>query len=141
MRNVQLVVVAVLAFLVPLVVPLPAMFLGLFTSAIQAERDRIIGEYRDLLASDEDREAFDQKLGLAGVVFPYVENHNFYVEHWSHSILWRKMRELGAVFVKEGFFATPDDVFYLEIDELRQIIAGSQTSELASRPSFSARRR
>jgi F-type H+-transporting ATPase subunit a len=29
-------VVAVLAFLVPLVVPLPVMFLGLFTSAIQA---------------------------------------------------------------------------------------------------------
>ena len=29
-------VVAVLAFLVPLIVPLPAMFLGLFTSAIQA---------------------------------------------------------------------------------------------------------
>ena len=28
--------VAVLAFLVPLVVPLPVMFLGLFTSAIQA---------------------------------------------------------------------------------------------------------
>ena len=28
--------VAVLAFLVPLVVPLPAMLLGLFTSAIQA---------------------------------------------------------------------------------------------------------
>ncbi len=29
-------VVAVLAFLVPVIVPLPAMFLGLFTSAIQA---------------------------------------------------------------------------------------------------------
>jgi F-type H+-transporting ATPase subunit a len=29
-------VVGVLAFLVPLFVPLPAMFLGLFTSAIQA---------------------------------------------------------------------------------------------------------
>ena len=29
-------VVAVLAFLVPVLVPLPAMFLGLFTSAIQA---------------------------------------------------------------------------------------------------------
>jgi F-type H+-transporting ATPase subunit a len=28
--------VAVLAFLVPVFVPLPAMFLGLFTSAIQA---------------------------------------------------------------------------------------------------------
>jgi len=92
------------------------------TEAIRAERDRIIGEYRDLLASDEDREAFDQKLGLAGVVFPYVENHNFYVEHWSHSILWRKMRELGAVFVKEGFFGDVDDVFYLKRDEVNEAI-------------------
>ncbi|MEA2002332.1 MAG: PEP-utilizing enzyme [Actinomycetota bacterium] len=92
------------------------------TEAIRAERDRIIGEYRELLASDEDREAFDQKLGLAGVVFPYVENHNFYVEHWSHSILWRKMRELGAVFVKEGFFSNPDDVFYLKRDEVNEAL-------------------
>jgi F-type H+-transporting ATPase subunit a len=29
-------VVAVLVFLVPLIIPLPVMFLGLFTSAIQA---------------------------------------------------------------------------------------------------------
>ena len=92
------------------------------TEAIRAERDRIIGEYRDLLGSDEDREAFDQKLGLAGVVFPYVENHNFYVEHWSHSILWRKMRELGSVFVKEGFFAKADDIFYLKRDEVNEAI-------------------
>ena len=34
--SIALMVVAVLAFLVPLLVPLPAMFLGLFTSAIQA---------------------------------------------------------------------------------------------------------
>ncbi len=92
------------------------------TDDIRTERDRIIGEYRDLLASDEDREAFDGKLGLAGVVFPYVENHNFYVEHWSHSILWRKMRELGSVFVKEGFFTDADDVFYLKRDEVNEAI-------------------
>ena len=92
------------------------------TDEIRAERDRIIGEYRDLLGSDEDREAFDGKLGLAGVVFPYVENHNFYVEHWSHSIVWRKMRELGAVFAKEGFFADADDVFYLKRDEVNEAI-------------------
>ena len=67
--------------------------------AIRAERDRIVNEYTDLLTSDEDREAFQGKLGLARVVFPYVENHNFYVEHWSHSVLWRKMRQLGEIFV------------------------------------------
>jgi pyruvate, water dikinase len=92
------------------------------TEAVRAERDRIVGEYGELLGSDEDREAFQQKLGLARVVFPYVENHNFYVEHWSHSVIWRKMRQLGSVFVKEGFFADENDVFYLKRDEVNEAL-------------------
>ena len=40
---------------------------------------------------DETRAAFDEKLGLSRIVFPYVENHNFYVEHWALSVFWRKM--------------------------------------------------
>ena len=63
--------------------------------AIIAERDRIVEEYADLIDSDEDRATFQAKLGLARTVFPYVENHNFYVEHWAHSVVWRKMRDLG----------------------------------------------
>jgi pyruvate,water dikinase len=87
-------------------------------AAVRAERDRIVNEYSELLTSDEDREAFQGKLGLARVVFPYVENHNFYVEHWSHSVLWRKMRDLGEVFVKDGFFAEANDIFYLKRNEI-----------------------
>lgn len=90
--------------------------------AVRAERDRIVAEYTELLGSDEDRAAFEQKLGLARVVFPYVENHNFYVEHWGHSVLWRKMRELGSVFVKEGFFEQENDVFFLKRDEVPEAI-------------------
>jgi pyruvate, water dikinase len=90
--------------------------------AIRAERDRIVAEYAELLATDEDRAAFDQKLGLARVVFPYVENHNFYVEHWSHSVLWRKMRQLGAVLAKEGFLAAEDDIFLLKRDEVPEAL-------------------
>jgi pyruvate,water dikinase len=88
------------------------------TEAISAERDRIVSEYAALLASDEDREAFNGKLGLARVVFPYVENHNFYVEHWSHSVIWRKMKDLGSVFTKEGFLEAPEDIFYLKRHEV-----------------------
>jgi pyruvate, water dikinase len=87
-------------------------------AAIHAERDRIVGEYRDLLGSDEDREAFDGKLGLSRTVFPYVENHNFYVEHWAHSVMWRKMRAFGETFVKAGFFTEIDDIFLLQQDEV-----------------------
>ncbi len=89
---------------------------------VRTERDRIVTEYTGLLGSDEDRTAFEQKLGLARVVFPYVENHNFYVEHWGHSVLWRKMRDLGSVFVKEGFFAEDNDIFYLKRDEVPEAI-------------------
>jgi pyruvate,water dikinase len=89
---------------------------------VAAERDRIVTEYSELLGSDEDRAAFGQKLGLARTVFPYVENHNFYVEHWGHSIIWRKMRELGGIFVKEGFFRNADDVFLLGRNEVPEAL-------------------
>ena len=92
------------------------------TEAVRAERDRIVEEYSQLLGSDEDREAFQGKLGLARVVFPYVENHNFYVEHWSHSVMFRKMKELGDVFVKEGFFTDRNDVFFLKRDEVNEAL-------------------
>ncbi|MGA1501508.1 MAG: hypothetical protein ACO38Z_02720 [Candidatus Nanopelagicales bacterium] len=91
-------------------------------AAIHAERDRVVAEYSELLATDEDREAFQSKLGLARVVFPYVENHNFYVEHWSHSVIWRKMRQLGEVFVKEGFWSEPNDIFYLKRTEVEDAL-------------------
>ena len=86
--------------------------------AVSAERDRIVAAYSELIDTDDDRATFEGKLGLARTVFPYVENHNFYVEHWGHSIVWRKMRELGGILVKEGFFADSDDIFLLNRNEV-----------------------
>jgi pyruvate,water dikinase len=83
-------------------------------AALHAERDRVVSEYRDLLDSDEDRATFDGKLGLSRTVFPYVENHNFYVEHWAHSVIWRKMRNFGEVLQGAGFLKNVDDVFMLK---------------------------
>lgn len=91
------------------------------TAAIAAERDRITAEYRELLDA-EAQAAFDGKLGLARVVFPYVENHNFYIEHWSMSVFWRKMRELSAVFKQAGFWNDIDDMFHLNRNEVRDAI-------------------
>jgi pyruvate,water dikinase len=86
--------------------------------AVSAERDRIVAEYSDLIDSADDKATFEGKLGLARTVFPYVENHNFYVEHWGHSVIWRKMRELGGILVKEGFFADANDIFLLQRNEV-----------------------
>src|SRR6185437_226169 len=72
-------------------------------AAVSAERDRITAEYRELLPDDTTRTAFDEALGLSRVVFPYVESHNFYVEHWYHTLFWNKVREFGDLFVRSGF--------------------------------------
>ncbi|WP_107704758.1 PEP-utilizing enzyme [Nocardioides allogilvus] len=90
--------------------------------ALHTERDRVVSEYRELLDSDEDRAAFDGKLGLSRTVFPYVENHNFYVEHWAHSVIWRKMRELGEVLKTAGFITEVDDVFMFRRNELADVL-------------------
>ncbi|MGH9246499.1 MAG: PEP-utilizing enzyme [Acidimicrobiales bacterium] len=89
---------------------------------ITAERERIVSEYGELLATDEDRATFESKLGLARVVFPYVENHNFYIEHWAMSVFWRKLRELAQVFVKEGFIEQEDDLFLMRRDEVDEAL-------------------
>ena len=91
-------------------------------AAVGAERDRIVTEYTELIDDDASRATFEGKLGLARTVFPYVENHNFYVEHWGHSVIWRKMRDLGGLFVKEGFFADADDVFLLGRNEVPEVL-------------------
>jgi pyruvate,water dikinase len=91
------------------------------TDAIRAERDRITAEYRALLPADAVA-AFDEKLGLSRLVFPYVENHNFYIEHWSLSLFWRRVRELGAVLAGAGFWEDAEDIFLLRRDEIPQAI-------------------
>jgi pyruvate,water dikinase len=80
---------------------------------ILERRDRVTAEYRELLGSDEDRTAFDQNVGLARTVAAYIEDHNFHIEHWHHTILWNKVREVGDRLVEAGMLEDREDVFYL----------------------------
>lgn len=85
---------------------------------ILEKRERVTAEYRELLQTEDDKEAFDSLIDLARKVFPFVEDHNFYVEHLHHSIFWSKVRELGDVFVAHKFFDDREDIFYLHRHEI-----------------------
>lgn len=85
---------------------------------ILERRERVTAEYRALLPTDDDRAAFDSLIGLARKVFPFVEDHNFYVEHYHHSIFWEKVRSLGDLFVDSKFFEDREDIFYLHRHEV-----------------------
>lgn len=86
-----------------------------------AERDRVTAEYSELL-DPEALATFQGKLGLARVVYPYVENHNFYIEHWTMGVFWRKARQLSTVLHNAGFWTEANDMFYLRRDEVREVL-------------------
>jgi pyruvate, water dikinase len=85
---------------------------------VTAERDRVTQGHRDLISDEETAGAFEQSLGLARTVFPYVESHNFYVEHWYHTIFWNKVREFGGLLARNEFLDDAEDVFYLQRHEV-----------------------
>ncbi|MGH9523925.1 MAG: PEP-utilizing enzyme [Terriglobales bacterium] len=89
---------------------------------LQAERRELIEGYRELLNTDEDRAAYDQMIALAHRVFPYVEGHKFYCEHWYTNLFFNKIREFGALLSAHGFFPATEDVFQLTHYELEMAI-------------------
>ncbi len=93
------------------------------TEALRQERERIVAEYRRLLPGDEERAAFDQMVGLARVVFPYVEDHKFYCEHWFTTRFFGKIREFGGLLARHGVLAEAEDVFQLHHTEVDQALA------------------
>jgi len=89
---------------------------------VQAQRDKITAEYRALISSEEDLATFDQLLNTAKLVFPYVENHLFYVEHWFHSVFWNKTREVSAILTEHGLLEDIEDIWYLKRSEVKDAI-------------------
>jgi pyruvate,water dikinase len=93
------------------------------TERLKSERERIISEYRGLLRSEEERKAFDQMLGLCHLVFPFVENHKFYCEHWFTTLFFKKVREFGGMLAAYGVLAEAGDVFHLQYVEIESALA------------------
>jgi len=86
------------------------------------ERDRVTAEYRGLINNEEDRQAFDQALGVARLVSPFAEDHNFYCENLFQCNFYRKMKELGAFMSKYGPLEDKGDIFYLTTFEISNVL-------------------
>jgi pyruvate,water dikinase len=91
-------------------------------AALLAERERVTRGHRALLQGGDDRKAFDESLALARTVYPFIEDHNFYVEHRYFTLFWNKVRRFGHLLSDHGFLADPEDAFYLRHDELREAL-------------------
>ncbi len=95
------------------------------TEQLIAEREQLVADYRELLDTEEDKATYDQLIGLAHRVFPYVEGHKFYCEHWYTNLFFNKIREFGRLLLAHGFFGpdgVEEDVFHLTQYELESAI-------------------
>ena len=95
---------------------------------LQQERRQLIDDYRELLSTDDERAAYDQMITLAHRVFPYVEGHKFYCEHWYTNLFFNKVREFGGLLARHGFFDDGEDVFHLSRYEVEQAVVDLMTS-------------
>ncbi|MES2625217.1 MAG: PEP-utilizing enzyme [Pseudomonadota bacterium] len=93
------------------------------TESLKLERQRIIDEYRNLLPSDEEKAAFDQMLSVSHLVFPYVEDHKFYCEHWLTTAFFNKMREFGDLLARYELIEKQEDIFHLHHTEISQVLS------------------
>ena len=95
---------------------------------VRETKEKLVEEYTNLIATDEDRATFQKLLGVAQTCFPYVEDHNFYIEHWFHGVFWGKIRQLSEIFVAHKFFADVEDIWYMNRYELEQALYDLVTS-------------
>jgi pyruvate, water dikinase len=98
------------------------------TEQLMAERQELIEGYRELLGSDEERAAYDQMIELACRVFPYVEGHKFYCEHWYTNLFFNKVREYGSLLALLDMWDEEEDVFHLTRYEVEQAIVDAMTA-------------
>ena len=101
---------------------------------LMAERKELIADYRELLNNEEERAAYDQMIALAHRVFPYVEGHKFYCEHWYTNLFFNKIREFGALLAEHGFFEDAEDVFQLTHYEIEAAIIDLMTAWSSGSP-------
>lgn len=91
------------------------------TKKIIAERDKFIEETIAKIP-DHDKERFKQALLHAQYSYPFNEDHNYYVEQWTYSELRYVIQECGSRLVKLEMLKENDDVFFLTISELEEIM-------------------
>ncbi|SHI17720.1 PEP-utilizing enzyme [Desulfosporosinus lacus] len=89
---------------------------------IVAERDKFI-EAAVARIPENDKARFLGALKHAQYTYPFKEDHHFYFEQWTYSELRYVIQECGYRLMKFGMIDTPEDVCFLTVTELDDVLA------------------
>ncbi len=90
-----------------------------------AEREAAIAAARQALRDYPGpvRETFEKLLKAAQTALVLTENHTYYIDFNGFGWIHRVVHEFGKRFAAQGRLQQADDIFYLEVQELREMAA------------------
>lgn len=101
--------------------------LAVADAAVAQRRDSVRAEARQLLKQrpKADRRRFEAALRRAETVYPVREDNEFYTVGVPLALVRAVCREYGRRLAERDQLAAGDDVFFLELDEMRHALADS----------------
>jgi pyruvate,water dikinase len=80
-----------------------------------------------MIKTDEDRKSFDDAYKTIRTIYRYAEDHLFWVEHWFHTIWFKKIREFGKLLVSHDMLNEVDDIFMFHRYEIPEMLTELST--------------
>lgn len=89
-----------------------------------AERaESLAARARERLVDDPERaRTFEATLAAARLIGPITETHNYWIDRMVQSLIRRLAMRIGARLVRDGVIRTRDDVLYLHVDEITELL-------------------
>lgn len=80
-------------------------------------------------ATEEQREKLETALGLATKMMPLTPDHHFYLDQGTFGRVRLVFLAIGRRMVKEGLLRDPEDIMFLEYDQLRAYVANPRSED------------
>jgi phosphohistidine swiveling domain-containing protein len=100
--------------------------------AIKDDQAAAIAELRSLIpdtATEEQRARLETSLELTLGIMPLTPDHHFYLDQGTNARMHLMFLTLGRHLTSIGLLDAPDDVFFLEYDQLRWYVSNPKTAD------------
>ncbi len=102
-------------------------------------RDKAVKDMLARVQKAQNKRKLGEAVDLALRMAPLTPDHHFYFDQGTHARLRRVFQEIGRRLVGLGVIKDPEDIFYLEYNEMREIAANPKAFDAKAK--VSARRK
>jgi len=90
--------------------------------ALIREKGQLFNKYFNMLKTEEEKQRFKELHKMASKLYTAVEEQVLYVKNWNFALFRRNVKKFAELLAKCGIIKEPNDVFYLQFDEIRSAL-------------------